>query len=158
MYEGRIYYEGIMPFSNILMSMNPDGTNHKMHKFIDLDYNTTAFEDGKLYTYNDKIISCMDITDEGSTEWEINVGEQVILKITSYYAEYIDASVPIEEISIEASELTVSNGYAYFIPECVIGETSIQEAFIMDLETKEIYLLNEYFGVGPEIEYKPVVK
>ena len=50
------------------------------------------------------------------------------------------------------------NGYAYFIPECVIGETSIQEAFIMDLETKEIYLLNEYFGVGPEIEYKPVVK
>lgn len=159
MYEGRIYYEGqLTMFTHVLMSMNPDGTNHKMHQLVDWDYYTTAFVDGKLYTYNGDSISCMDIDDGVSIAWEIDVREQVISKITSYYAEYIDTSIAKEEITTRASVLRVSNGYAYFIPECVIGETSIREAFIMDLNTKEIYLLNEYLGVGPEVEYKEVIK
>ena len=140
------------------MTMNPDGTNHKMHQLVNWNYFTITLADGKLYTYNRETISCMNVADGVSTEWEMNIREQVIAKITSYYVESIDTSISNEEIDINALELRVSNGYAYFLPECTIGETSIREAFIMDLETKEIYLLNEYLGIGPEVEYKPDIK
>ena len=159
--DGRIYYAGnVLGGIQVLMSMNPDGTDHKMHKFVDAGYyGTSAVSDGILYSYEDGVITSIDLTDGKFTESEINVGEQAASKLAAYYAEEIETTVGEENgFGIDGAPFTVANGYAFFETVYTFGETEFDEAFICDLETEEVYLLNEYFGIGPEIEYKEVIK
>ncbi len=165
MHEGRIFYNGEGYGFSWLMSMNPDGTNNKAHMI--LETNKVGMCDGKLYyvkntSESGEEIFCIDLNDEEMTETEIAVKESAANCIYQFYGENIEKRlrqfpesdagsefIPSDEIA----GFEVCDGYIVFYLEGTVNSWMMNEAFLYNIETKEVSLVNEMLGLDIIYDY-----
>ena len=165
MHDGRIFYDGDGYGLSWLMSMNPDGTNNKAHMILGTE--KVGMCDGKLYyvkTTNEsgEEIFCVDLNSEKMEEIKIPVKESAANKIYQFYGENIEKRllqfpetdegsvfVPTEQIH----GFEVCDGYIIFYLEGTVNTWNMKEAFLYNIKTKEVSLVNEMLGLDIIYDY-----
>ena len=165
MYNGRIYYDGYKYGFSWLMSVNPDGTNNKAHKIFEED--RAGIYDGKLYYVKNtsktgEEIYCIDLSDEKLTEVKISVKESAKNCIYEFYGKNIEKRLlqfPESDtggevvFTNEISGFEVCDGYILFYLEGTVNQWTMNEAFLYNMNTKEVSLVNEVLGINIIYDY-----
>ncbi len=162
-HQGKIYYEGWGYGVRWFMSMNLDGTDNQAH--MRLDVRPIGMHEGKIY-YRKQVenvtdIYYIDVNNAELIEQKLLVKENAAQCLKNYYAlniekwlrQFPDLNEGSEVVWGNIERVSIRDGYMLFQADASINQWNMSEAFLYNLETGEVKLVNEMLGLDIIYDY-----